>query len=285
MLALPLVLDAAVTLFLLKGHVGVSSEQELTTQNMNEPPVEAVMEKKEEIEQEKNVAVTSVINSIVQIEIVYTDANGESYVLSNGTGFMINDYNVVTSFRATWLTSEEMEIVEEFFDIDQKKLMERLSTRVRVSGDVSVLTKTVTNSDRMNFAVLELRTKISNLDVLPLRYSKNINLTQECYCVGYSLAPHVLGNSMSSLKPNAIVTSGNINQIVAIDDVKYYKCGSSSMEVGEGGALIDRNGNVIGIRSLMHTADGEKSDFIAVVVDPLIETLDRLGIMYQNNSN
>ena len=43
-----------------------------------------------------NPAVTNDANGVLQVMVVYTDDNGKDYLIQSGSGFLINDTNLVT---------------------------------------------------------------------------------------------------------------------------------------------------------------------------------------------
>ena len=232
---------------------------------------------------ESNTAVTDVVNSIVRVFLVYKDEFGSKHIISTSTGFFINDLNVVTSSHALQLQYDEIESIIEYYGIDQKTLMNRLSIEIGIVEDVCIRALVTTKSEKYDFAVLELESKVFDYNCLPLRSSKNMNLTEECFGIGFNIYEDAYGDSGIYSRDNAIVTNGSINQITTLDGITYYKCSSSLIGVGEGGALVDVNGNVIGLFQLVFN-DGNNSYLLAEVTDYLIETLNILGIQYQNNS-
>ena len=109
-----------------------------------------------------NAAVRDDRTGIVQVNLVYTDDDGNRFVVQTGTGFMINDLNVVTCNHVRQISDDTLKKCVEVFEVDSKKIRDRLSIRISVMRDVSIKAKLTTNSAEMDFAVLELESKLSD---------------------------------------------------------------------------------------------------------------------------
>ena len=90
-----------------------------------------------------NAAVRDDRTGIVQVLVVYTNDNGERFTVQTGSGFMINELNVVTCNHVTELDEDLLEEAAEYYGVDTAKLRKSLSIRISVMRDVSIGAKII----------------------------------------------------------------------------------------------------------------------------------------------
>ena len=229
-----------------------------------------------------NASVRDDRTGIVQVNLVYTDDNNNRYVVQTGTGFMINDFNVVTCNHVTQISDETLEDCVEFFGVDAKKVRDRLSIRISVMRDVSIKAKITTNSAEMDFAVLELESKLSGCKSLPLRSSEDLNQTEDCFALGFPAEITSFQDAVTYTSEDVTITYGKVNKITTISGVEYVVNSAKVTQGNSGGALVDANGNVVGIIKSKYMVDGMSDSYsYSIATDVLIETLERLGVTFE----
>ena len=228
-----------------------------------------------------NAAVRDDRTGIVQVNLVYTDDDGNRFVVQTGTGFMINDLNVVTCNHVTQISDDTLKKCVEVFEVDSKKIRDRLSIRISVMRDVSIKAKLTTNSAEMDFAVLELESKLSGCKSLPLRSSEDLNQTEDCFALGFPADITDFQDAVTYTSEDVTITYGKVNKITTISGVEYVVNSAKVTKGNSGGALVDGSGNVVGIIKSKYLVDGMSDSYsYAIATDVLIETLERLGVSF-----
>ena len=232
-----------------------------------------------------NAAVRDDRTGIVQVLVVYTNDNGERFTVQTGSGFMINELNVVTCNHVTELSEDLLEEAAEYYGVDTAKLRKSLSIRISVMRDVSIGAKITTQSREMDFAVLKLDDKLAGCKSLPLRSSDDLTQTEDCYALGF---PTVLAFSQDGIKytsEDVTITYGKVNKVSTIKGVEYVVNSASVASGNSGGPLVDAAGNVIGIIQGIQS-DGMSDNYsYAIASDALIETLDKLAVTYTKDGD
>lgn len=217
---------------------------------------------------------------VVMVNVVYTDDDGVRNVIQTGSGFMINELNVVTCNHVTVLDEKTTEEACERFGVDTKKLRERLSIRISVMRDVSIKATITTNSAEMDFAVLKLDDKLSGGKNLPLRASSDLEQTEDTFALGFPTVPTFSQDGAKLTSEDVTITYGKVNRLSTIRGVEYVVHSAIVSGGNSGGPLVDAAGNVVGIVQGKLTQDMLDSYGYAIASDALIETLDRLGVTY-----
>lgn len=229
-----------------------------------------------------NAAVRDDRTGIVQVNLVYTDDDGNRFVVQTGTGFMINDLNVVTCNHVTQISDDTLKRCVDAFEVDAKKIRDRLSIRISVMRDVSIKAKLTTNSAEMDFAVLELESKLSGCKSLPLRSSEDLNQTEDCFALGFPADITDFQDAVTYTSEDVTITYGKVNKITTIAGVEYVVNSAKVTQGNSGGALVDGSGNVVGIIKSKYMVDGMSDSYsYSIATDVLIETLERLGVSFE----
>ena len=227
-----------------------------------------------------NTAVRDDRTGVVQVNVVYTTDDGDRVVIQTGSGFMINELNVVTCNHVTQLNDETMELACNAFGVDSKKLREKLSIRISVMRDVSVKATVTTNSAQMDFAVLKLDEKLAGCKNLPLRASKDLEQTEDCFALGFPTIPTLSQDGVKYTSEDVTITYGKVNKVSTIGGVEYVVHSAKVSGGNSGGPLVDAAGNVVGIIQGNLTDGMSEAYSYAIASDALIETLDRLAVTY-----
>ena len=227
-----------------------------------------------------NSAVRDDRTGIVQVNVVFTDEDGERFVVQTGTGFMINELNVVTCNHVTELDSDTMEAAVEYFGVEESKVRKGLSIRISVMRDVSIGAKITTQSREMDFAVLKLDDKLAGCKSLPLRPSTDLNQTEDCFALGFPTITTFSQDGIKYTSEDVTITYGKVNKVSTIRGVEYVVNSASVSSGNSGGPLVDAGGNVVGIIQGKQSDGMSDSYSYAIASDALIETLDKLAVTY-----
>ena len=153
---------------------------------------------------QKGNSVNEARNGILQVNLVYVDADNKEHVVRGGSGFLVGneegaDY-VITSNANVTVTEDFRNSVGKEYKVakSERKSMQFL-VEVVVKRDVVVSASVVTSSEQVNFAVLKLSQTI--YDRTPLLIEKNPDMTQEM---------------------DSVYTLGFPEQIQSQQDVSYY---------------------------------------------------------------
>lgn len=227
-----------------------------------------------------NASVRDDRTGIVQVLVVYTDDDGERYTVQTGSGFMINELNVVTCNHVTELDNDMLDEAADYFEVDRAKLRKNLSIRISVMRDVSIGAKITTQSREMDFAVLKLDDKLAGCKSLPIRSSDDLTQTEDCYALGFPTVMAFSEDGMKYSSEDVTITYGKVNKVSTIKGVEYVVNSASIASGNSGGPLVDAGGNVIGIIQGVQR-DGMSDNYsYAIASDALIETLDKLAVAY-----
>lgn len=242
---------------------------------------------------------------VVQIQIWFSDPETATELqLSSGTGFLINEDTVLTAehvvtgfpdeFYRDWALFTSQELGRER---TAKEIKENLQLRISVLRDVYVEATVKKVSSEMDFAVLTLNEKMYDRTTLPLRKSSEMTQTESIFALGFpSVVSHVDDQQYYDAN-DVTITSGAVNKVTRssfmveiinplgdpelreyrnVDVVEH----SATVTPGNsGGPLVDEHGNVVGLNVASNDA---ANMYAAVSMDPIMQTLDALGIKYDN---
>lgn len=242
-----------------------------------------------------NQSTLDAMQAVVQIDVYFVDPElGYEEWLTGGTGFFINEDTLLTcnhlvnqfpdEFYAAWAkeTNKSLGVKR-----TAKDIKENLELRVAVLRDVSVKATVKKASTEMDFAILTLEEKIYDRTTLPLRKSSELLQTEVVYALGF---PGVVANADDQPRNDASdVTSsdGTVSKITRstftttdgslYKDVDVVEHGARISGGFSGGPLVDAEGNVVGINAVGNEVG---SINMAVSMDPILQTLNALGIKY-----
>ena len=242
-----------------------------------------------------NQSTLDAMQAVVQIDVYFVDPElGYEEWLTGGTGFFINEDTLLTcnhlvnqfpdEFYAAWAkeTNKSLGVKR-----TAKDIKENLELRVAVLRDVSVKATVKKASTEMDFAILTLDEKIYDRTTLPLRKSSELLQTEVVYALGF---PGIVANADDQPRNDAgDVTSsdGTVSKITRstftttdgslYKDVDVVEHGARISGGFSGGPLVDAEGNVVGINAVGNDVG---SINMAVSMDPILQTLNALGIKY-----
>ena len=96
------------------------------------------------------------------------DDAGNGHLLQGGSGFLINEQNLITNQHVVSMDSATKEAANEEFGVDFNDSKVNVEIQVVVQRDVVVEATVTTSSEAMDFAVLELSDPIYDRNPLTL---------------------------------------------------------------------------------------------------------------------
>ncbi len=242
-----------------------------------------------------NAAVNEAKNGVLQVNLVYRDDGGNEIKIGSGSGFLINEKNVVTCAHVVNindLTDEDCQTIIGILGVNESvaKFRSKLGYSVTITRDVTVKATIETMSVDMDFAILTLAKSINNVTPLPLRLVNKgdnpVQQTETVYSIGFPDESSQVATVTTYISDDATITQGEVNKIAmgknlySHKDTNYLQTSCKLTAGNSGGPMVDKNGAVIGICEGA-TGDGVTDDyFYAVVIDQVVEVCDKLGIAY-----
>ncbi len=234
---------------------------------------------------EANENILEARNGVLQVAAAVV-VDGEEMVYTHvGTGFLIGNEDgaqtVITNYHVAHSLTEE--IARANFQIPAESSVEiRLSVVVR--RDVRINASTVNESAQADFSILRLEQPIYDRAPLKLTDSDYVTPTQAVYALGFPGIVQDIQNDGVYTSDDVTVTSGIVSKtsdVVLADSP--IECITHSAQVtygNSGGPLVDQNGYVIGINTIMSNEDGNHDYFFSTKINEVRQVLDALGIEY-----
>ena len=243
-------------------------------------------------------------NAVIQIDVWYVDREmADELPLGSGTGFLINEDTLLTAYHVVNPFTDEhykalakRATIELDRDITAEQIRNNLELRVSVLRDVHIKATIKQASTEMDFAILTLNEKLYNRTTLPLRKSSTLSQTEAVYALGFPAVAAAFDDEQYWDAEDVTITTGNVNKVTRGDFPTYADNGevngiyenvdivehSAAISPGNsGGPLVDENGNAVGINAVYHEPS---STNVAISLDPIMATMDALGIKYDDGS-
>lgn len=259
------------------------AEEEFTDLSGMEETEEMIPEGEsaQEAEQKEN-SVNEARNGILQVNLVYVDADNKEHVVRGGSGFLVGneegaDY-VITSNTNVTVTEDLRNSVGKEYKVakSERKSMQFL-VEVVVKRDVVVSASIVTSSEQVNFAVLKLSQTI--YDRTPLLIEKNPDMTKEMdlvYTLGFPEQIQSQQDVSYYTYEDVSVMNGIISKKVTMDGTLYIQHSAAVTAGNAGGPILNQYGQVIGVNQIVL----EDGYHYSVHISEVTSVLDALGIPY-----
>ncbi len=232
-----------------------------------------------------NAAVQNDTTGVLQIMVNLTDTEGREHAIQAGTGFLINDNTMVTCDHVIEFDAEVYQWAADNLALSEKQVNQNRVIRISVVRDVTIKASVQKTSAEVDLAVLTLEQPINGRTILPIRSSKDVSATEECYALGFPGIVSSYDNINTYTSEDVTITAGNVNKVNSVNingAAVDYVINSAKIDGGNsGGPLVDADGSVIGVCKATLSADGFDEDYYyAVSTDHLTDILDPLGISY-----
>ncbi len=227
-----------------------------------------------------NPAVTNDANGVLQVMVVYTDDNGKDYLIQSGSGFLINDTNLVTCNHVVVVDEDTLNEAVAMFGKSAQDVRQRLSIKVSVLRDVRVKATTLTQSDELDYAILTLASPIYDRTFLPIRSSAEVQATEDCYALGFPGESKAFQDVNTFTSDDVSIISGKVNKLTTVGGVDYIQSSVVLQPGNSGGPLVDDDGNVIGICQGTPKSEFEEHYYYAIASDQLTKVLKAMGVEY-----
>lgn len=214
-------------------------------------------------------------DAIFQVCVYYEEPGSVPAWIGYGSGFLIDENYLLTAAHVVW-----DDIYYSYANTNGDLLKDYLHYYITLRSDVrvEVFIVNMSNSEDMDFAIMQLSQPITNHKILRLS-NETPAITSGVYALGFpSLTEE--GRDFSQFTTNDVtVTSGAVNSIST--DNGFYKILHSANVTGgnSGGPLIDSQGAVIGINTHYWT-NYASTDYYASAITEIIPILDDLSIPY-----
>ena len=220
--------------------------------------------------------VTAAKKGVVEINLDYIDENGDEYVITTGSGFLIDDHYAVTLAHILKPDDDVLEIYAEVFEIDEDTLLDRIIIKV-CANERSTEASVYTSDYDTDLAVLRLDSSISGCKALPILSSSTLTSSDDCYSLGYSSTVTQYSD------PSEVITHhGVFKRIETLDGVEYVISSMDLSSGNAGGPLVDENGSVIGVLAGQMADNSDNMECYAISSDSLMDILDQSGTPYRN---
>ncbi len=227
---------------------------------------------------------------VVQINTVFSDANGAKHVLCGGAGILIGDPEkteyVITCNHMINPADEYKYAGFEFYQIpneDDAWSKISLSAEVVVEGDVVINASLVTSSPELDLAVLQLAQPIYTRKPLTLLTGKSTDpdklpykVVDSVYALGYPDGINFDSGVQYFSNEQIVMTEGSIANLLSINNVQMVEHDAGVNTNNCGGPLVNEYGYVVGMNLLQK--DGMYN--CALDSTKIAKVIDGLGLEY-----
>ena len=233
-----------------------------------------------------NTAVEEDKSGVLQVVTGVRDKeSGKFLPVQAGTGFLVNETNVVTCSHVAFFDyndEETKKYITETLDLSEKQADERKEIHISVYRDQTIKATVVTHSDIADLAVLKMEQPLKNRTYLKVNTGE-IKPTAPCYTLGFPGLVGAIIDKNTYTSDDVTVNFGMINRMGNEGTVSAIVHTAQMPGGCSGGPLVDYAGSVIGITQKAHSEDGTQVDYMsAIAVSELVSMMDPLGIEYTN---
>ena len=234
---------------------------------------------------EANESILEARKGVLQVAAVVKVDGEEAAYTHVGTGFLVGGQDggqtVITNHHVAHALTEQA--ARESLGIPAESKVE-IGLCVIVKRDVRINASTVNESAQADFSILKLEQPIYDRAPLTLADSDNVATTQEVYALGFPGIVQDLQTDGVYTSDDVTVTQGIVSKtsdVTLVDSPIACITHSAQVTYGNsGGPLVDQNGYVIGINTIMSNEEGNHDYFFSTKINEVREVLDALGIEY-----
>lgn len=220
--------------------------------------------------------------SILQMVVLYTDAEGTEHAVQGGSGFLIGTEQSEAEYiiTAKEVTSVSKEITQKVIELYAKESTEEkisYKTKAVVRRDVMIDVSLVAESDEMGFAVWKLSQPLHDREAMVLSDELLTSVSGEkISALGFPTAPNLTEETIYYTKDDVVTVSGMLIGDGKEENIKYLYH-DIELNLGMlGGPIVNEEGHVVGLNQYMEAQEG----YYALQISEMIPVLEALGIPY-----
>jgi S1-C subfamily serine protease len=221
-----------------------------------------------------------------------TDKNGQDHPISQGSCFFIdNGTTIITNDHvvdpANPTLNAEYNYDQYFKSLYGDDYLNRRKFEVEVLRDVQFQFTLKQSSPSTDFAILTAANNqpVNQVTALSLGSAKNLAQTQSVWSLGFpdTTASDSEPTITTYTQDDVTIGSGTVQKLQTEDDNQYIINSATISGGNSGGPLVDQNGVVVGINTMMSLSYGGSYNN-AISIDFVKTTRDKLGIAYTNGT-
>ena len=227
-------------------------------------------------------------NGVVQVGLYYVDKGGTHHYIQGGTGFLINEQNLLTNQHVVVMSNETKAAASQAFGVDfvnDSKLDVRVE--VVVTRDVRIEASVVQSSAEMDVAILEMSDPIYDRTPLTLGDSSTVTESTTVYALGFPVVPELVQDVQYYTYNDVTVTSNIVSKKVELNATPFIQHSAKISDGNSGGPLVqvssDGVGSVVGINTSRINENVESGYYYAMEINDVKDLLGALGIAYSEN--
>jgi S1-C subfamily serine protease len=228
-------------------------------------------------------AVTADRDGVYLIKVYYETSNGEAYLLQYGSGFFVNDENLLTCNHVIEIDAEYEASIQAVFGDDNYN--DHIVYKVALMRDLEVEVTLNRASVSTDFAIMSLQDAIAPPHSLALGSSADVKQTETVWTLGFPDVQVDFANltPLSFTASDVTVGSGTVSKLVDMDNTNFIQHNAPMSFGNSGGPLVNDNGVVIGINAQGTDVAGGDYNY-SVSIDQVKTALDKLAIEYTSSS-
>jgi S1-C subfamily serine protease len=227
-----------------------------------------------------NSAVTAQRDGVYLVKVYYETSNGEDYLLQYGSGFFVNEKDLLTCNHVVEITPEFGAEIQAYFG--DNTYVDHIIYKVALMRDLEVQVEFVRASADTDFAIMRLQEEIAPPHALPLGNSGDVVQTEAVWTLGFPDVDIEWSNltNLSFTADDVTVGSGTVSKLVDMDNTNFIQHNAPMSFGNSGGPLVDNAGIVVGINAQgIFTLGGDYN--YSISIDQVKTALDKLAISYE----
>lgn len=221
-------------------------------------------------------------SSILQMVVLYTDAEGIEHPVQGGSGFLIGDEQsgaeyMITAKEVTAVSKETTQQLIELYAGENTEEKITYKTKAVVRRDVMIDVSLVAESDEMGFAVWKLSQPLYDREALVLSDQALTGVSgKRASVLGFPTAPSLTGETIYYTKDEVITKDGMLIGDGKEGNIKYLYHNIEPVPGMLGGPIVNEDGYVVALNQSMEAQEG----YYALQISELLPVLEALGIPY-----
>lgn len=221
-------------------------------------------------------------SSILQMVVLYTDAEGMEHPVQGGSGFLVGDEQsgaeyMITAKEVTAVSKETTQQLIELYAGENTEEKITYKTKAVVRRDVMIDVSLVAESDEMGFAVWKLSQPLYDREALVLSDQALTGVSgKRASVLGFPTAPSLTGETIYYTKDEVITKDGMLIGDGKEGNIKYLYHNIEPVPGMLGGPIVNEDGYVVALNQSMEAQEG----YYALQISELLPVLEALGIPY-----